>query len=55
MIWGGCGGLIGAAMGSLALIGNAIPEGQTVGGFVAGAFFTAWLMANVRNWLGTRR
>lgn len=55
IIWGGYGGLIGAVVGTLAMMANAIPDGQSVGGFVAGAFFTAWLMANVRNWLGTRR
>lgn len=55
IIWGGYGGLLGAVMGTLALIFHALPDGQSVGGFIGGAFFTGWLMANVRNWLGSRR
>lgn len=54
LIWGAYGGLVGAVIGSLAVAFDALPDGQNVGGFVAGAFFTAWLAANVRNWLGNR-
>lgn len=55
LIWGAWGSIVGGAIGAVSAAYAALPDGQTVTAFIAGGFFWLWAVANIKNWLATRR
>jgi hypothetical protein len=55
LIWGAWGAIVGGTIGAVSAAYGALPDGQTVAAFIAGGFFWLWTVANIRNWLASRK
>lgn len=55
LIWGAWGGIVGAAIGTIAGLAGQLEPSQTVIGFGAGGFFWMEIVARIWNRLGRRK
>lgn len=53
VIWGAWGGILGGVIAAGAAAAGE-PLGGSVFGYAAGAFFWAWVVANIKNWIAAR-